>query len=584
MKEKTKKYIAYTLIVFWAALCAVSYFLMLNVRGGDIVFGVAAILFVGVGVVATLLTRKVLYPTLLTGLSAFAAFATFFYAELGHWFFNGLILVLPVLLILSFGSSALFIIGAGPTMLVLRIKARSKPAEAAKVPCEAQEESREPMEDPAAEEASEDKEDKKEEPLTPRSLFASLLPVFAVMLGYLLLNSLLLTKIYPLRLLLPLVSYAVYLFLGRWSKQRSGRSLIPTALFCALLLSYNIIFNVGSFITLIASSGVSTDWVAEYLLLFGLRILFAPVIPAAIFWLGGYIDAILKRFRDHEPNDDEGKPNDDEGKAKKKPWGFYPKKISRVYVIFIVLIILVSTVLLLFNADTAFDGDAGSGYVPPSFLMVLYTVGISFVALVIVLVLKLVIPKTKLWALLLCALLLPYVQYGINMSLFSGPLKETIEEGGMLYFIVNRDFNFDGYNDTLYQKSFEERTVTGAGYSTTKGEFEHVVPHVTGKGKLLERSHVSRMDYSDPDKGIAFAAGESTVISRVEIEITFRSAAIAQKAKAYLVVDGTRKPVDLKKVGDDDKKFVIVLDENECSRIQKEKKRVNATFEFEFDE
>jgi hypothetical protein len=323
--------------------------------------------------------------------------------------------------------------------------------------------------------------------------------------------------------------------------------------------------------------------VAEYLLLFGLRILFAPIIPAAIFWLGGYIDAILKRFRDYDQKDDEGKPKDDEGKAEKKMWGFYPEKISRVYVSFIVLIILVCTVLLLFNTDTAFDGDGG-GYVPPSFLMVLYTAGISFAAVIIALVLKAIIPKTKLWALLLCAFLLPYVQYGINMALFSGPLKGTIEEGGMLYFIVNRDFNFDGYNDKLYQKSFEERTVTGAGYSTTKGEFEHVVPRVTGKGKLLGRSHVSWMDYSDPDKGIAFAAGESTVISRVEIEITFRSAAIAQKAKAYLVVDGTRKPVDLKKVGDDDKKFVIVLDENECSRIQKEKKRVNATFEFEFDE
>ena len=86
MKEKTKKYIAYTLIVFWAALCAVSYFLMLNVRGGDIVFGVAAILFVGVGVVATLLTRKVLFPTLLTGLSVFAAFATLFYSDNGYWY------------------------------------------------------------------------------------------------------------------------------------------------------------------------------------------------------------------------------------------------------------------------------------------------------------------------------------------------------------------------------------------------------------------------------------------------------------------------------------------------------------------
>ena len=556
MKEKTKKYIAYTLIVFWAALCAVSYFLMLNVRGGDIVFGVAAILFVGVGVVATLLTRKVLFPTLLTGLSVFAAFATFFYAELGHWFFNGLILVLPALLILSFGSSALFIIGAGPTMLVLRIKARSKPAEAAEVPCEAaevpceaQEESCEPMEDPAAEEASE-----------PRSLFASLLPVFAVMLGYLLLNSLLLTKIYPIRLLLPLVSYAVYLFLGRWSKQRIGRSLIPTALFCALLLSYNIIFNVGSFITLIASSGLPADSVAEYLLMFGLRILFAPVIPAAVFWLGGYIDAILKRFRDHEQNDDEGKPNDDEGEAKKKPWGFYPKKISRVYVIFIVLIILVSTVLLLFNADTAFDGDAGSGYVPPSFLMVLYTVGISFAALVIALVLKVVIPKTKLWALLLCALLLPYVQYGINMSLFSGPLKGTIEEGGMLYFIVNRDFNFDGYNDEWYRKEHNERTRTfGEG---TNGDVIHRIrATVTGKGSRLEHSFCSVWEH---DSEFHFDGGSGATISHIEFEVEFADEKYMSQIRIYRIDGKERTRITPEVV--DSKTIRIILNEDECLR------------------
>jgi hypothetical protein len=445
-------------------------------------------------------------------------------------------------------------------MLVLRIRARSKPAEAAEVPCEAQEKPCEPMEDPVAEEPSEDKEDKKEEPEPPRSLFASLLPVFAVMLGYLLLNSLLLTKIYAIRLLLPLVSYAVYLFLGRWSKQRSGRSLVPTALFCALLLSYNIIFNVGSFITLIASSGLPADSVGEYLLLFGLRILFAPVIPAAVFWLGGYIDAILKRFRDHEQNDDEGKPNDDEGEAKKKPWGFYPEKISRVYVIFIVLIILVSTVLLLFNADTAFDGDAGSGYVPPSFLMVLYTAGISFAAVIIALVLKAIIPKTKLWALLLCALLLPYVQYGINMALFSGPLKGTIEEGGMLYFIVNRDFNFDGYNDEWYRKEHNERTRT-FGEGTNGDVIQRIRATATGKGSRLEQSFCSVWEH---DREFHFDGGSGATISHLEFEVEFADEKYMSHIRIYRVDGEERTHITPEVV--DSKTIRITLNEDECLR------------------
>ena len=81
---------------------------------------------------------------------------------------------------------------------------------------------------------------------------------------------------------------------------------------------------------------------------------------------------------------------------------------------------------------------------------------------------------------------------------------------------------------------------------------------------------------------MVFAAGQDTVISRVEIDVTFSEKRLAETVKIYLVEDGNRTLIDAEML--EGNKRQIILGENECARIQKENKRLNATFEFEFDE
>jgi hypothetical protein len=214
---------------------------------------------------------------------------------------------------------------------------------------------------------------------------------------------------------------------------------------------------------------------------------------------------------------------------------------------------------LLFNTDTAFDGDGG-GYVPPSFLMVCYTIGVSFASVIIALVLKAIIPKTKLWALLLCAFLLPYVQYGINMALFSGPLKGTIEEGGMLYFIVNRDFNFDGYNDEWYRKEHNERTRT-FGEGTNGDVIQRIRATATGKGSRLEQSFCSVWEH---DREFHFDGGSGATISHLEFEVEFADEKYMSQIRIYRVDGEERTHITPEVV--DSKTIRITLNEDECLR------------------
>ena len=306
----------------------------------------------------------------------------------------------------------------------------------------------------------------------------------------------------------------------------------------------------------------------EYILLSLLNILTSTIGPTGVFLLGGYIGAIWRRLQDVK----KGK-----GEQEKRAKGFYPKKMWIVYASFIALIVVVCGFVLIYNADTAFDGDAGAGYIPPSFLMIYYTFAISLASVVAAVIMKLIMPRTKILILLLCALVLPYAQYVLNMSLFKGALAPTIKEGGAFYFIANHDFNFDGYNDELYQKSFEERTVK-CGYKIYEGPINDIEGRVTGKGKLLGGSSLRLKD----ENGMVFAAGQDTVISRVEIDVTFSEKRLAETVKIYLVEDGNRTLIDAEML--EGNKRQIILGEDECARIQKENKRLNATFEFEFDE
>ena len=578
MKEKVKKYLPYLLIVLHSVLCAVCYELMLNSEVGGIALFIAIALFFALGVAVCLLSRKVLAPTLAVAVSVFAAFLIYMLTKAYDGFvLETFAMALPLLLILSAVSSVLFVFGTAIPAIVLhiryshKIKLQSSDAEQAEEvekQIEDLEEHKEEIALPTESSAEQCEDEAVAEDKPARSLFASLAPVFAVLIGYIVLNFFLGRIIRIPSILVSVASFAVCLCLGRWARKRSGRMLVPTVFFGLNLLTLNILlYAIGFVKTLSALSGAS-DMIFEYILLSLLNILTSTIGPTGVFLLGGYIGAIWRRLQDVK----KGK-----GEQEKRAKGFYPKKMWIVYASFIALIVVVCGFVLIYNADTAFDGDAGAGYIPPSFLMIYYTFAISLASVVAAVIMKLIMPRTKILILLLCALVLPYAQYVLNMSLFKGALAPTIKEGGAFYFIANHDFNFDGYNDELYQKSFEERTVK-CGYKIYEGPINDIKGRVTGKGKLLGGSSLRLKD----ENGMVFAAGQDTVISRVEIDVTFSEKRLAETVKIYLVEDGNRTLIDAEML--EGNKRQIILGEDECARIQKENKRLNATFEFEFDE
>ena len=578
MKEKVKKYLPYLLIVLHSVLCAVCYELMLNSEVGGIALFIAIALFFALGVAVCLMSRKVLAPTLAVAVSVFAAFLIYMLTKAYDGFvLETFAMALPLLLILSAVSSVLFVFGTAIPAIVLhiryshKIKLQSSDAEQAEEvekQIEDLEEHKEEIALPTESSAEQCEDEAVAEDKPARSLFASLAPVFAVLIGYIVLNFFLGRIIRIPSILVSVASFAVCLCLGRWARKRSGRMLVPTVFFALNLLTLNfLLYSIGLIKTLFAISGAS-DMIFEYILLSLLNILTSTIGPTGVFLLGGYIGAIWRRLQDVK----KGK-----GEQEKRAKGFYPKKMWIVYASFIALIVVVCGFVLIYNADTAFDGDAGAGYIPPSFLMIYYTFAISLASVVAAVIMKLIMPRTKILILLLCALVLPYAQYVLNMSLFKGALAPTIKEGGAFYFIANHDFNFDGYNDELYQKSFEERTVK-CGYKIYEGPINDIEGRVTGKGKLLGGSSLRLKD----ENGMVFAAGQDTVISRVEIDVTFSEKRLAETVKIYLVEDGNRTLIDAEML--EGNKRQIILGEDECARIQKENKRLNATFEFEFDE
>ena len=578
MKEKVKKYLPYLLIVLHSVLCAVCYELMLNSEVGGIALFIAIALFFALGVAVCLLSRKILAPTLTVAVSVFATFFVYVLAkDIDVSPAAMFALALPLLLILSAISSVLFVLGAAIPAIILHVrdshKSKLQSSDTERV--EEVEEQIEDLEDqteesalPTGPSAEQCEEEAVAEDKPARSLFVSLAPVVAVLIGYIVSNFFLGRIIHIPSVLAYVASFAVCLCLGRWARKRSGRMLIPTVFFGLNLLTLNtLLYAIGFVKTLSALSGAS-DMIFEYILLSLLNILTSTIGPTGVFLLGGYIGAIWRRLQDVK----KGK-----GEQEKRAKGFYPKRMWVVYASFIALIVVVCGFVLIYNADTAFDGDSGAGYIPPSFLMIYYTFAISLASVVAAVVMKLIMPRTKILVLLLCALVLPYAQYVLNISLFKGPLAPTIKEGGAFYFIANRDFNFDGYNDELYRKSFEERTVK-CGYKIYEGPINDIEGRVTGKGKMLGGSSLRLKD----ENVMVFAAGRDTVISRVEIDVTFSEKRFAETVKIYLVEDGNRTLIDAETL--EGNKRRIIFDEDECARIQKENKRLNATFEFEFED
>ena len=194
--------------------------------------------------------------------------------------------------------------------------------------------------------------------------------------------------------------------------------------------------------------------------------------------------------------------------------------------------------------------------------MLVYAVHTSLGFAALALVMKIVFSKCRLSILLLCAFIIPYVQYAVNMYAFQGPLASTVEKGGVFYFIVNRDFNLDGYNDEWYRK---EHTVREHEDDDTAKDFE-VTAQMRGKGAALESSEVWAVYDSAFSRSFHFEGGRTATIYELEMNIVFNEASQAQKAKIYRIDRGKNELVKTELVGEDTLR--IVLDEAACTAIR----------------
>ena len=543
MKSKKAKIALCALLDLALVLCAVLFIVLyefLEIKG--IAFIVTAVLMAAIGALQYLIVKKISTVVLLNMavLASIGAVGIFIIGFSAGSFYPGVlaafVFALPLLLLLCLVPSLLSLVGAAVAMLICRpiLKYSFSKKE---------EDIRESVEVSESEVATEDVVDienivnivnKDERPAVKsgKELVIALLPVFVVffvcMLGVMLWDD-----------NLALLSAPVLaVFYGMWAKKRSGRVILPTAL-------YSLLFTAGVLIPQImryVKYGESYKGLDDDALAYAFKVIFGFLVFSTLcFAFGCVVKDILKKVK-HLPT------------QKVKPIFVYPA--------FALLIIIFFTYIFIYDVKMAYDDYTGAGFLPRSWGMLVYAVHTSLGFAALALVLKIVFSKCRLSILLLCALIIPYVQYAVNMYAFQGPLASTVEKGGVFYFIVNRDFNFDGYNDEWYRK---EHTVREFEDDDPAKDFE-VTARMRGKGAALESSGIWAVDESAFSRKFHFRGGRSATIYELEMNIVFKEEGLAQKVKIYRIDRGRNELVKTELVGGDTLR--IVLDEAACTAIR----------------
>ncbi len=234
---------------------------------------------------------------------------------------------------------------------------------------------------------------------------------------------------------------------------------------------------------------------------------------------------------------DNGKNNRKEKKAR-SPMSKQTRLSLLVYLLFALSVATVCFIIFLFNIDDALslDGD----YVPRFFVLLYYyfiaCIVFCFAAILIKIILK---EKIKIWILLLCAMFLPWTQYGANFMIFTGPLE----------FIVIGDFNLDGVNDEVYKKRTEFREVTSVDFidqnNAKAPPFKKIEAVISGRGEYFDNAEIKAFDKNYPDALYGnirfFASLETNEIKNIDIYVTFNDQTRAEYTRFYIIINENEK-------------------------------------------
>ncbi len=236
----------------------------------------------------------------------------------------------------------------------------------------------------------------------------------------------------------------------------------------------------------------------------------------------------------------------------------------RVLGIFALAITLICFFVFIFNYNAAYDDDAGAGWLPPSFVFIVWHFLLAIMFIFVAIILKIALKnRVRIWMLLLVSVIIPIICYNFNYRAFGkdGFLYPLVDKGGILHFIVIGDYNFDGINDEQYHFLYEERTET----SRYGGHFDDTIidyidTTATGTGGGLSGCHCF---YDWEERVIQlFLDKDSVKLKQVEIKIAFQEPHIAHDVSFYL--DDSKLNHTVSKYNT----VSVVFDAETCSDLQ----------------
>ena len=227
----------------------------------------------------------------------------------------------------------------------------------------------------------------------------------------------------------------------------------------------------------------------------------------------------------------------------------------KVLGIFAFVAILICSFVFIFNYNRAYDDNAGGGWLPPSFGVIVWHFLLAIVFIFVAIVLKIALRKrVRIWMLLLASVLIPIICYNFNYRALGkdGILYPLVDKGGIFHFIIIEDYNFDGITDKYYEIETQKRTIEDTCDDGFHRQILSVTSKTTGVG-YIDSNYVLIQHDELYDFYYRYSCSPKNKYDKVVFDVTFREfdlvfheSDLAEKITIYMVDIETKERTPLK--------------------------------------
>lgn len=249
---------------------------------------------------------------------------------------------------------------------------------------------------------------------------------------------------------------------------------------------------------------------------------------------------------------------DTENKNKYEPLKFK----TRIYALLSVAIIVICSIMFIYNVRSAYDGSTGGGFYGPAHGVFFLHIIVIIFAVSFSVFLKLVLQnKVALTVLLVLSVSLPVACYTVNYHGFKndGPLRPLVREGGILRFLAIHDFDFNGVEDA------HEKVRKVSGSQGCSGERVSGIEYVVeGKGQYTS---LGSCYYHEKKSYVSVSMAEtekSATYNYIRFTLTLKNPEDAEKLSIYYLDTKLESKIE------NAYQVTVTLDSQFCADRQKE--------------